>query len=45
MTRYVDYALSLVKNQQGIEQIEYYLFHVSIFFNLLAACWIESYVN
>ena len=26
MTRYVDYALSLVENEQGINQIEYYLF-------------------
>ncbi len=27
MTRFVDYALSFVENQQGIEQIEYYLFN------------------
>jgi hypothetical protein len=26
MTRYVDYALSLVENKKGISQIEYYLF-------------------
>jgi len=41
MTRYVDYALSLVKNQKGIIRIEYYLFYgtliqrnySSLFFN------------
>jgi hypothetical protein len=27
MTRYVDYALSLVENKNGILQIEYYLFN------------------
>lgn len=27
MTRYVDYALSLVENETGISQIEYYLFN------------------
>jgi hypothetical protein len=27
MTRYVDYALSLVENKNGISQIEYYLFN------------------
>lgn len=27
MTRYVDYALSLVDNKKGISQIEYYLFY------------------
>lgn len=26
MTRYVDYALSLVENEHGIKQIEHYLF-------------------
>ncbi len=30
MTRYVDYALSLVQNPQGIKQIEWYLFHGSL---------------
>ena len=41
MTRYVDYALSLVKNEDGIMRIEYYLFngthiqrnYCSLFFN------------
>ncbi len=40
-TRYVDYALSVVENEEGIKQIEYYLFngtHIqrnysSLFFN------------
>jgi hypothetical protein len=27
MTRYVDFALSLVENQNGINRIEYYLFN------------------
>jgi len=27
MTRFVDYALSLVENKNGIKQIKYYLFH------------------
>jgi hypothetical protein len=27
MTRYVDYALSLVENPEGFEQIKYYLFN------------------
>ncbi len=27
MTRFVDYALSFVENQQGIDQLEYYLFY------------------
>lgn len=27
MTRFVDYALSFVENQQGIDQMEYYLFN------------------
>jgi hypothetical protein len=27
MTRYVDYALSLIENKKGISQIEYYLFN------------------
>lgn len=27
MTRYVDFALSLVKNPDGIERIKYYLFN------------------
>lgn len=26
-TRFVDYALSFVENQQGIDQMEYYLFN------------------
>jgi hypothetical protein len=30
MTRYVDFALSMVKNVTGIERIEYYLFHGSL---------------
>lgn len=42
-TRYVDYALSLVENPQGILRIEYYLFHgtliqrnyCSLYFNRL----------
>jgi hypothetical protein len=29
MTRYVDFALSLVTNQEGINRIEYYLFNGS----------------
>jgi hypothetical protein len=41
MTRYVDFVLSLVDNEFGIERIEYYLFHgstiqrnyCSLFFN------------
>jgi hypothetical protein len=41
MTRYVDFALSLVVNDKGIERIGYYLFHgssiqrnyCSLFFN------------
>lgn len=41
ITRYVDYSLSLVKNQEGIKQIKYYLFngtliqrnYCSLFFN------------
>lgn len=41
MTRYVDYALSLVENQKGIMRLEYYLFngtliqrnYSSLFFN------------
>lgn len=40
-TRYVDFALSLVEKEQGIKQIEYYLFngsqmqrnYASLFFN------------
>ena len=43
MTRYVDFALSLVKNPDGIERIKYYLFngtliqrnYISLFFNRL----------
>ena len=27
MTRFVDYALSFVKNPEGVEQMEYYLFN------------------
>jgi len=27
MTRYIDFALSLVKKTEGIMRIEYYLFH------------------
>ena len=27
MTRYIDFALSLVKKTEGIKRIEYYLFH------------------
>ena len=30
VTRYVDFALSLVDNQQGISRIEYYLFNGSL---------------
>jgi len=30
MTRYVDFALSLVENENGISQIEYYLFNGSL---------------
>jgi hypothetical protein len=30
MTRYVDFALSLVKNAGGIERIKYYLFEGSL---------------
>ncbi|MCG6188296.1 hypothetical protein [Maribellus maritimus] len=30
MTRYVDFALSLVKNEAGIRQLEFYLFHGSL---------------
>ena len=30
MTRYVDFALSLVENQTGINRIEYYLFNGSL---------------
>jgi len=30
MTRYVDYALSLVENLNGIERLEYYLFNGSL---------------
>lgn len=30
MTRYVDFALSLVENGNGISQIEYYLFNGSL---------------
>jgi hypothetical protein len=30
MTRYVDYALSLVENERGISQIRYYLFNGSL---------------
>lgn len=41
MTRYVDYALSLVENKKGINRLEYYLFngtliqrnYSSLFFN------------
>ena len=41
MTRYVDYALSLVENQDGIKRLEHYLFngtliqrnYSSLFFN------------
>lgn len=41
MTRYVDFAVSLVKNDEGIKQLEHYLFHgtliqrnyCSLFFN------------
>lgn len=41
MTRYVDYALSLVENQKGVNRLEYYLFngtliqrnYSSLFFN------------
>ncbi len=41
MTRFVDYALSLVKTKEGIERLEYYLFngtliqrnYSSLFFN------------
>ena len=40
-TRYVDFALSLVENEEGIQRIEYYLFngsqmqrnYASLFFN------------
>lgn len=43
MTRYVDFALSLVENTDGIERIKYYLFkgtliqrnYTSLFFNRL----------
>jgi hypothetical protein len=30
MTRYVDFALSLVENENGISQIKYYLFNGSL---------------
>ena len=41
MTRYVDFALSVVENEKGIKRIEYYLFngtliqrnYASLFFN------------
>ena len=30
MTRYVDFALSLVKNPEGIKRLEFYQFHGSL---------------
>lgn len=30
ITRYVDFALSLVENPEGVEQIVFYLFHGSL---------------
>lgn len=41
MTRYVDFAISLVENKSGIKRLEYYLFngtqiqrnYASLFFN------------
>lgn len=46
MTRYVDFALSLVDNKEGIERIKFYLFngtliqrnYASLFFNRLGDC-------